>query len=212
MKIRNLAWCVALLLSMAGTAMGQDGAGDATGGDATTAPAEPVAAPSPSEAAASSDTAAASTGKKISAGLLLGYGFSTDSGSGNPWGLGFGVRGGYNLDKIFLGGRFVYYLGEKSVNIWELGLEGGYDVAVADKLTVRPGIGLGLANISTPSVTILGTTVGGGETDAYIALGGSLLYDVAPDIFVGVDLRYQHIFVTGGANALTLLATGGMRF
>ncbi|HEX7480382.1 MAG TPA: hypothetical protein VF331_21455, partial [Polyangiales bacterium] len=93
-----------------------------------------------------------------------------------------------------------------SVNIWELGVEGGYDLDVADKLVVRPELGLGLAHIgnSAPGAK--------GETDAYIALGGSVLYDVTPDIFIGGDLRYQHIFMTGGGNALIILATGGMRF
>ena len=62
----------------------------------------------PAETAAPSSDA----GSRISVGLLLGYGIGLDlKGRPNPWGLGFGARGGYNLDQIYLGARFVFYLG-----------------------------------------------------------------------------------------------------
>jgi len=157
---------------------------------------------------------AAGPGKPISVALLLGYGISLED--FNPWGLGFGLRGGYNLDKIFLGARFVYYLGgteelpdgfgntiEIDYNLWELGIEGGYDLDVASGFIVRPGVGLGLAGFSAGDAS---------ETEVYFAFGASGLYDVAPDIFVGADARFQFVLADESAKALILLATGGMRF
>jgi hypothetical protein len=75
--------------------------------------------------------------KKGSVGLLLGYGIGFDE--VNVWGFGLGVRGGYNLNQIYLGGRFVYNFGESTdvllaestFNMWELGIEGGYDFLVS---------------------------------------------------------------------------------
>ncbi|MGD8863584.1 MAG: hypothetical protein PVI30_26455 [Myxococcales bacterium] len=151
--------------------------------------------------------------KPFSAGLLLGYGISLEDG-GNLWGLGFGVRGGYNIDEIFIGARFVYYLGEDPVNLWELGIEGGYDLAVGDNLTVRPGLGLGLANVTVDIPTIAG--FGGGsasETYFYIAPGASLLYDINEKFFIGGEGRFQLVLSDpDSVKAITLLVNGGMRF
>src|SRR5262245_42225461 len=98
--------------------------------------------------------------RPISVGLLLGYGHDLGE-PANPWSIGFGARGGYNLDALFLGARFVFYLGktesvendalgrpaEASVNIWELGIEAGYDLRLGP-LAVRPGAGFGLASVN----------------------------------------------------------------
>src|SRR5690349_11911109 len=163
-------------------------------------------------------------GKPISVGLLLGYGISLEDG-GNPWGLGFGLRGGYNIDAIFLGARFVYYLGETeeaggyeaSVNIWELGLEGGYDIA-AGPVIIRPGLGLGIAsfNLSAELPGVFGTgnmTVDDSEINPYFALGGSVLYDIDDTFFIGGDLRLKIVIGDNGdGKALTIFANGGMRF
>jgi len=172
-----------------------------------------------------SDTGAGDMGgggpeKPISLGLLLGYGVSLEDGA-NPLGLGFGIRGGYNLDKIFLGARFVYYLGESenipdtsllgtsgeiSFNMWDFGIEGGYDVD-AGGLTVRPGLGLGIANLI---VDFGGVSDSSGKV--YLAPGVSLLADVSDAFFVGGDVRFQIIFADDTVKALTFLANAGMRF
>lgn len=160
-----------------------------------------------------SDAAPASSGKKpISAGLLLGYGLDLEDGSTNPWGLGFGLNGGYSLDMgVYIGGRFVYYLGEDDVNVWELGVEGGYNV-VMDKLTIRPEIGLGLANIGISVATPIGT-VSDSSTYLSIAPGAALLYDVSENMYVGADARFQLVFADPDTvKALIFLLTGGMRF
>jgi hypothetical protein len=167
------------------------------------------------------DVSGTGVAKPISVGLLLGYGISLEDGDQNPWGLGFGLRGGYNIDAIYLGVRFVYYLGdsedvpatmftpamEASFNIWELGIEGGYDVP-AGPLTVRPGLGLGIASVNAE---VLG--VSNSETYLMIAPGVSLLYDVSDSIFVGLDVRFQLIFGDPDTvKSLPLFANVGMRF
>lgn len=216
MDMRKLLLSVAVLLGLTGSAMAQDEVAaepaPAEGGEAVAADAAPA------DAAATEEVAADGGGseKKISVGLLLGYGIDLESGP-NAYGLGFGVRGGYNLDKIFLGARFVYYLGSSSWNIWEFGIEGGYDLSVGDKLIIRPGLGLGLASltVSYPSTTIAGITVGGGSassTEFYIAPGASLLYDVSDSMFLGAEARLEVILGSSSYKGLILLANAGMRF
>jgi hypothetical protein len=161
--------------------------------------------------------------KPISVGLLLGYGISFEDGP-NPWGLGFGLRGGYNIDAIFLGARFVYYLGsseeiagaEWTLNFWELGIEGGYDIA-AGPVIIRPGLGLGIVNatIDIEASPLVASGFGGStsETNPYLALGGSVLYDIDDTFFVGGDMRLQFVIGDNGdGTGLIILANGGMRF
>jgi Outer membrane protein beta-barrel domain len=157
--------------------------------------------------------------KKISAGLLLGYGIGFDE--VNLWGFGLGVRGGYNLNQIYLGGRFTYNFGESyedvlgltetTMSMWELGIEGGYDFLVAEKLWVRPELGMGVA---TTSIDV-DTDIGGGSnsnSNFYLAFGASLLYDITPVFFLGVDTRLMVIIGDGSAAAMVFLANAGMRF
>lgn len=157
--------------------------------------------------------------KPISVKLLLGYGLDLEDGSGNPWGLGFGLGGGYNLDQIYLGARFVYYLGESTdvtvlgmtfestANIWELGIEGGYDVDLGGAV-LRPGLGLGVASFSVET-----NGVSASDTNLYIAPGVGVQFDVSDSIFLGAEARFQMIFADPDMiKALTLLASGGMRF
>ena len=121
-------------------------------------------------------------------------------------------------DTIYLGAKFQYDLGTSILSSWLLGIEGGYNVSVADKIVIRPELGLGLAGVSAtaPKVTVFGTTVGGGSvstTDLYIAPAGTLLYDIQPDIFLGLHIGIPIILTSGSTTAgLLFLATGGMRF
>jgi hypothetical protein len=214
MTLRN-ALIGALVLGFTGTALAQDPeAGDVE-------PVEESGSLEESSTPGLSDEGSRAA-KPISVGLLLGYGISLEE--GNPWGLGFGLRGGYNIDAIFLGARFVYYLGESeeaggfeaSSNIWELGIEGGYDLA-AGPVIIRPGVGLGLANFSVsaefPDPFGTGTTtVDESEMYLYLALGCSVLYDIDDTFFIGGDLRFQIVMADESANALIILANGGMRF
>ena len=201
MKMRELGPIASVLLGFVGTATAQEEerAVEATGVGATTG-VSTTEAPAQQSPGAGGD-------KRISVGLLLGYGITFESGK-SPWGLGLGVRGGYNLHELFLGARFVHYLGEEPIGSWELGVEGGYDLAVGDELTLRPGVGLGImsVNVDMPPPS------GGSSTDVYIAPGASLFYDLADDIFVGAEARLELVLSDPTGKGLILLANAGMRF
>jgi len=195
-----------LVLGFAGTALAQN---DPEAGDIS---ADAVPGDSSADANDVPEAPGAAHAKPISVGLLLGYGISFEDGP-NIWGLGFGLRGGYNIDAIFLGARFVYYLGEDDVNLWELGIEGGYDIPVGPVI-IRPGLGLGLANVSI-SVDLPAPLedIDDSETNPYFALGSSVLYDIDDTFFVGGDARLQFVIGDNGdGTALIILANGGMRF
>lgn len=165
--------------------------------------------------------------KPISAGLLLGYG--TDLGEDfNPWGLGIGVWGGYNLERLYLGGRFVYHFGssvdqisaglntiEVSFNLWEFSAEAGYDFPVDDNLTVRPSLVLGIVNlISSTDAPVFGGSGSASASDVKLLLspGASLLYDIDSDIFIAGDLRLPLVVGGGSIFGLVIYASGGLHF
>jgi hypothetical protein len=159
----------------------------------------------------------------ISVGLLLGYGFTTDRKDfgADPYGLLAGVRGGYTFDfALYVGLYFNYYLGgsqtggdaivasdpnrESSASYMQFGAEVGYDV-YAGPVILRPSLGIGVA---------IGFTDATGETlsvgDMMFGPGVTVLYPI-DEFFLGGDLRGN--LVTGdGISAVTVAATGGMRF
>jgi hypothetical protein len=155
--------------------------------------------------------------KPVSLGVLAGYGINLESG-GNAWSFGFGLRGGYNLSAVYLGARFVYYIGETyqattigvfgerftdeaTVNLWEVGFEGGYDID-AGSLSFRPGLGFGFANVSSVQ----------SKTAFYVAPGLSAFYPISDSVFLGLDARYQAVMTTPAtASGLVFLANLGMR-
>jgi len=207
----NALWAVVVLVGLASGAQAQD--------------VDPEAGDVSSEGEVSTgdvgdgELGGAGPAKPVSVGLLLGYGISLEDGDGNLWGLGFGLRGGYNIDEIFLGARFVYYLGdsedvpgggEVSANAWELGLELGYDVDVGGAV-IRPALGLGLENISA-SADVGGIDVSNSDMYLYLAPGVSALFDVSEDVFLGAEARFKLVFADEVGKAIILLATGGMRF
>jgi hypothetical protein len=155
----------------------------------------------------------------------LGYGLDLDApelGNGdtmNGFGLGFGVRGGYNIDAIYLGARFVFFLGdsidemgaEASFNVMTIGIEGGYDIDLGG-IILRPELGLGLAILSQ-EITVAGFTVDGSAEDIYIAPGAAVLGCISDSIFIGGDIQFPIILADPDAViGLTIMANGGMRF
>jgi hypothetical protein len=164
--------------------------------------------------------------KPFSAGVLLDFG--TDLGEdSNPWGLGFGVKGGYNLERLYLGVRFVYQLGssadvttpglntlEFTYNLWELSLEGGYDFTLRDKLTLRPSLLLGIVNliVSSDGPVFGGESADASDTKLLIAPGASLLYDLTDQFFVGGDLRLPLLIGGGSLVGLVFYVNGGLHF
>jgi hypothetical protein len=161
----------------------------------------------------------------ISVSLLGGYGhtFNADEHL-NPLGVGFGVRGGYNFGELYVGLRFMFFLGdtesmgggvETSANAMALGAELGYDIALLDDvLFVRPELGSGLMIIEGESMdgAMAATSVNGSSEDLYIAPGAALFVNVGKRSFLGLDLQAPIVFATDTEVALTILAIAGMRF
>ncbi|MGD8859318.1 MAG: hypothetical protein PVI30_04850 [Myxococcales bacterium] len=166
--------------------------------------------------------------KPIAVALAVGYGLNLSSdvtADVNPFGLGFGARGGYSMGRIYVGGRLMIFLGSEelqlgaarsSANELLLALEGGYDYTVGD-LVVRPGVALGLAVLSSELVTIDNTGMARSYDDSaedlYIAPSVAVIYDLEGDLFVGGDAQLPIVLhdpdsITG----FLLLASGGMRF
>lgn len=187
-----------------------------------------TAPPPPAATSASSASSSSGTGldHPVSVGLLLGYGINNMAPSGsdtfNAYGLGFGVRAGYTLPmKVYLGGTFIYHLGysktvsagpfsvDVSGRVNPLGVEGGYDFAINDQISIRPFLGLGLAFFSS-----------GGASDSKLALWPGVLatYNVTDQFYVGLDARYMVVTGVdtpaggGSPNAIGFYANGGYRF
>jgi hypothetical protein len=177
---------------------------------------EPAQAPAPQSDAAAASTPAATDARYFdgwSAALLAGNGFE------DGVNVGFGGRLGLNAKQLYLGGTFVYHLGESrsatflgqtqeaSVNIYYFGGEAGYDFA-AGPVVLRPygGFGLGTARgcINDTCDT---------ESRAYIAPGLSVLASVSESLFVGGDARFVVPLDDDGSNFdhFGLFAFAGMR-
>lgn len=142
----------ALFVLSGGTALAQDDLEEG-GGE------EPVAEEAPAEAAGgeaavtTDDIPTEGALKPIRLGLLVGYGLG--EGEGNAYNLGFGVRAGYALDMgLYLGGTFVYHLGESesaggievSAGVHYFGAEVGYGID-AGPVNIMPYLGVGSAAV-----------------------------------------------------------------
>jgi len=152
-----------------------------------------------------------------SAGLLVGNGFK------EGYGFGLGARAGVTLPlSVYVGGTFVYHLGEtkstaagdRSVNVWYVGAEGGYDLGVGP-LTLRPYLGLGYAHVraASPDVCAFGQCVSASGSNGEFALwpGVTALVGLG-GLFVGADLRYVVLVDVEDFNAFSAFATIGMSF
>ncbi len=152
-----------------------------------------------------------------SAGLLVGNGFK------DGYNVGIGARGGLTLPmNLYVGGTILYHLGKTestplgdiTANVWYLGGEGGYDLGVGP-LTIRPYLGLGYANlrVSAPDTCVLGTCVGGSNSQGKLAFWPGVTGLVGlGSIFVGADLRYVLVVDVEDGNAFSAFATAGMSF
>lgn len=160
----------------------------------------------------------------VSVAGLLGVGFDIEDdlpNDLNPYGFGLGVRGGYTLPDVpfYVGGTFIYHLGdsqsadalgariaEVTANYVMLGGEVGYDL-LFDQVTIRPYLGLG-ANIV--NVDCEPDVCGRSDAELYFSLGGSLLFYLTQNVFLGGDMRLS--FVTDAPDGIQLFGTGGAQF
>jgi hypothetical protein len=176
-------------------------------------------------------------GPPIQAALMLGIGATLNdtTGSINPLGFGFGIRGSYRiLPDVAIGGRFLYFIGgsaalptgEISMSSWQLAVEAAYIVPITDTIDLEPGIVLGM-NVLTvhgPSAAFLegeGTGFVPGSTDKteaalYLAPGAAIRIPInIPDVenfFVGGDARLGLQFRESVGTSIELMGQAGIRF
>lgn len=200
--------------------------------EAPTRAALPRKPPLPTKARTAEPAPTPEAERPIRVALSSGYGLDLDPGvtSVNPFGVSFGVRGGYMLGPVYVGTRFLFFLGEsrlsdgteKSADEWLLGFEGGYGFR-AGPLVLRPELGFGLAISSSegaregvdPSMPV---PVDTSSEDPYLELGVALELDVTRRFLIGVEGRSAAVFgkttVYADAElfALLVLGTLGYRF
>jgi hypothetical protein len=172
--------------------------------------------------------------RPIRIALTSGYGLDLDpSVAGvNPFGVSFGVLGGYTLGSVYLGTRFLFFIGEsrvladgteQSADEWLLGFEGGYGFR-AGPLVLRPEVGLGLAISSSESARAgradpsMPVPIDTSSEDPYVELGVVLEVDLSRRLLIGVEARSTAVFGKATASAdtelfaLLVLGTLGVRF
>jgi Outer membrane protein beta-barrel domain len=182
-------------------------------------PAQPAAQPAQQpETTAESGGAGAPVTPGLSAALLLGYGMTFDL----PYNVGLGARVGYTLPmNLYVGGTFVYHLGESKdypdhstkMNVWYVAGEVGYSLAEAP-LVIRPYGGIGMARASRD---VTGRDVTGLGSQSLTRLvfwpGVTALFRIG-NAFVGADMRYvvmTNVSDRSSGNSLGMFLTVGMR-
>ena len=170
--------------------------------------------------------------RPIRIALTSGYGADLDrSLTGvNPFGVSFGIRGGYCIGPAHIGTRFLFFLGqtrtladgyEQSADEWLLGFEGGWGFR-AGPFVARPELGFGLAISSSesarPTDMAMEVPVDTSSEDPYLELGVAFELDLSRRLFIGVDPRLTLVLgkkasrSNGELFALLALGTLGMRF
>lgn len=158
-----------------------------------------------------------------SVGVQLGYGFD------DAYKFGLGVRGGYTLPQIYVGGTFVYHFGESesaggvsvSEHLLYVGPEGGYDFVIPSvpQLLIRPYLGLGFESVSfsnSGNEVINGVAVGapnGGSASGFSFWPGVTgLYSFTPNWSAGLDARVVVATFGNGDTTFALFLAGQYKF
>ena len=199
--------------------------------------AKPKPKPKPKARAAKEDEPvekpASDETRPISIGLVGGYGLIVDDAATegvNPFRVGFGISGGYAIGPLYIGTRFLFFLGqtrghpddetERSADEFLVGLEGGYTVGRLGPLALRPELGLGFAFSNSESVRNAPAPepVDTSSTDPYIDIGVVIELNVSRELFFGLQARAVYVPFKESARGdheligVPLLASCGMRF
>ena len=162
--------------------------------------------------------------------LAVGWGFKTDRQVGydfgsDPYGLGFGLRGGYTFDIQLYAGVFgMYYIGsstrgpimaagivsESTASYLHAGLEFGYDFWLGP-IVLRPSAQLGAAVGFRTTDGAPGNPATEGRPTGFLLSPGIVVFHPLDDLFIGGEGRFN--FVTGdGIGAVLLAFNIGFRF
>jgi hypothetical protein len=133
------------------------------------------------------------------------YGFDFEEGDLNPWGTGLGIDLGYTTSSaVYLGGNFEYFFGttedtpalESTARIWQLMLEGGYDVGAGDKVVLRPKLEAGIASHKLEFCVTGEPCYEDSITALALAPGGTFLL-LTSGFSLTLDVRYELVFAEG---------------
>lgn len=144
------------------------------------------------------------------------YGIGLDDGEPDPWRTGLGLELGYTLPQaIYAGAVFDYFFGstatvggvDMSASLWQLALEGGYDLQLSEAVLVRPKLGLGVATISAECD---GCVVGAASaSDTYFAAApGLTTMFFTSAVVLSIDARYQMVFADPEMAQAVILSFG----
>jgi hypothetical protein len=98
------------------------------------------------------------TSRVLQIGVGGEYGVKLAGPELNPWGFGLGVHLGYTLPMgVYFGVPFDYFFGTEDTyggaaveaKLWQVGIEGGYDLALGRTLVLRFKGSLGVASVTT---------------------------------------------------------------
>jgi hypothetical protein len=131
----------------------------------------------------------------------------------NPWGFGLGVHLGYTLPMgLYFGVPFDYFFGTEDTyggariegKLWRVGMEGGYDLALADTLVLRVKGGVGFASLTrTACIGSPAAPVCESRTESKPVLGPGLTFlYLGPSFSFTLDARYELLPVDPLAHGL----------
>jgi hypothetical protein len=167
-------------------------------------------------------------GRNMDARLMVGYGFETTNFYGvDPYGLGFGLRGSYELDwHLVIGLGFEYFIGQSSTaqidpisaalrpashsNYMLIHADVGYNIWFGTNTILRPSIwaGVSIGRQSPPALS------GQSGIDVPLSLAPGLNLDYImgrTGWFVGLDGRIN-LIIGQGASGIILWGVLGKRF
>lgn len=154
------------------------------------------------------------TVNSIQIGAGFRYGFEQEPGDLNMWGTGLGLDAGITLpNAVYLGGNFEYFFGETieqsdievSGHLWQLTVEGGYDIGLGPIFVLRPKLGAGVAGVSAETCDVAGACADDSSTDFVLAPGATFIV-MPPGFSLSLDVRYDMIFAERTLNAIIVSA------
>jgi hypothetical protein len=186
--------------------------------DGSAAAEEAVAAPAPpaAEPEAAPPPVGPHTANSLQLGLGFRYGIAMGSDSApNLWGTGLGLDVGYTLPNgIYAGGNVEYFFGNTAEvsgfrfkgNVWQLSVEGGYDIGLGENFVIRPKVGFGVAGTKLtledcpPNVSC--DAQGPSSDESPLVTPGAAFLLFTSHISLAVDVRYALVFGDKTAKAL----------
>jgi hypothetical protein len=160
--------------------------------------------------------------RHISAALFGGYGWTLNPASIdqlNGFAAGFGARGGFDIQSIYVGLRLQFFMGdsrispEGEINFDEtmVGLDLGYEFEFG-RFTLRPQLGIGLAMSSAELLAGADVTTDRSSDAAYLAPGVVWTANVTRRLFLALDLSIPFVLRDPRLDGLSAMLATGMRF